>query len=178
GSINEQSQFGIEEDDRVKLADSSGDRLWLVGESAYLYETNDSGGIERADDAEAAPFVLTADRAGSVQGVLHPNELEDESGIETIQALTVSGNTVIFGGQGGDGNAYLMAVRYSSTEDEDENPIRKRWRVDIDAQGVIDMDYFQGRKVFVVLDAGDDQVIRLYDLHGNCLTDGCPAGAG
>lgn len=178
GSINEQSQFGIEEDDRVKLADSSGDRLWLAGESAYLYETNDSGGIEQAGDAEAAPFVLTADRTGSVQGVLHPNELEDESGIETIQALTVSGNTLIFGGQGSDGNAYLMAVRYSSTEDEDENPIRKRWRVDIDAEGVIDMDYFQGRKVFVVLDAGDDQVIRLYDLHGNCLTDGCPAEGG
>ena len=173
GSTNERVQFGIEDDDRVKVADSSGDRVWLAGESSHLYEMNDFGGVERAGNARAAPFVLTVDRTGSVQGVLHPNELEDESGMETIQALTVSGNDAVLGGQIEGEGAYLMAVRYSNPQDDDESSLRKVWRVDIsDADSVIDVDYFRNRKVFVVLEVGGGQIIRVYDRHGNRLTGG------
>lgn len=171
GSVNERVQFGVEDDDTVRLAASSGDRFWLAGESQQLYESNDFGGLERADDASEAPFLIAVDRTGSVEGVLHPAELEDDGDISTIQALSVSGNTAVLAGDTSGDSAYLMAVRFTNPDDEDADAFERLWRVDVDdAEGVIDMDYFRSRKLFVVLDQGDQQVIRLYDRHGNRLT--------
>ncbi len=173
GSVAERVQFGVEGDDEAALSEASGDRIWLAGESANQYERNSTSGLDSSGtSADAVPYVIAVNRAGAVQGVLLPQDVTEEDGaIDSIQALTVAGNEAVIAGPSGDGQVYMMAVRYTGPQDNDEASIRKLWQISIgDAEGVIDLDYFESRKIFIVLDTSSGQVIRPYDRHGNRLT--------
>ena len=173
GSVAERVQFGVDADDEMALAEATGDRIWLAGESTNRYERNDTSGLASSGTlAEAVPYVVAVNRAGAVEGVLLPDAVAEDPGIASIQALTVAGGDAVIAGQVDEGAAYLMAMRYTGLQSDGDESIRKLWRINIDdADGIVDMDYFNNRKIFVVLKTGSGRVIRLYDRHGNRLTE-------
>ncbi|MFO7788690.1 MAG: hypothetical protein R6W87_13165 [Halospina sp.] len=173
GAVNERIQFGTEGEDRARLSEADGNRFWLAGDEGGPYEVDGSGGFEEDAEGGSGPFLIAVNSNGDLQGAIHPGDLEDQDGqVSNIQALAVSGDNAFIAGQIEGGGVYLMGLRYTGSESEDEPSIEQRWSAIVDgANAVVDMDNHRDRKLYLVLDTDDGQRIRLYDQVGNPLTE-------
>ncbi|MYL27461.1 MULTISPECIES: hypothetical protein [Halomonadaceae] len=172
GAVNERVQFGTEGDDRADLAGADGNRFWLAGNQGGPYQEDGSGDFEEDTDGSAGPFLIVVNSNGNVQGAIHPDIPEDQNWqVSNIQALAVSGNDAFIAGQTGDDRAYLMGLRYTGSQSGDEPSIEQRWSGIVDgANGIVDMDNYRDRKLYLVLETDAGQMIRPYDQVGNPLT--------
>jgi len=172
GAVNERVQFGTEGDDRADLAGADGNRFWLAGNEGGPYQEDGSGDFEEDTDGSAGPFLIVVNSNGNVQGAIHPDIPEDQNWqVSNIQALAVSGNDAFIAGQTGDDRAYLMGLRYTGSQSGDEPSIEQRWSGIVDgANGIVDMDNYRDRKLYLVLETDAGQMIRPYDQVGNPLT--------
>ncbi|WP_295719936.1 hypothetical protein [uncultured Halovibrio sp.] len=172
GAVNERVQFGTEGDDRADLAGADGNRFWLAGNEGGPYQEDGSGDFEEDTDGSAGPFLIVVNSNGNVQGAIHPDIPEDQNWqVSNIQALAVSGDDAFIAGQTGDDRAYLMGLRYTGSQSGDEPSIEQRWSGIVDgANGIVDMDNYRDRKLYLVLETDAGQMIRPYDQVGNPLT--------
>lgn len=172
GAVNERVQFGTEGDDRADLAGADGNRFWLAGNQGGPYQGDGSGDFEEDTDGSAGPFLIVVNSNGNVQGAIHPDIPEDQNWqVSNIQALAVSGDDAFIAGQTGDDRAYLMGLRYTGSQSGDEPSIEQRWSGIVDgANGIVDMDNYRDRKLYLVLETDAGQMIRPYDQVGNRLT--------
>ncbi|MEQ6884881.1 hypothetical protein [Salicola sp. Rm-C-2C1-2] len=172
GAVNERVQFGTQGEDRATLSDADGSRFWLAGNDGGPYEADDSGGFKEEADGSAGAFLLIVNSNGDLQAAVHPQDLEDHNAqVGNIQALVVSGDNAFIAGQTKDDSVYLMGVRYTGSQADDEAAIEQRWSATIgDADSVVALDNYRDRKLYLVMDGGSGQRIRLYDQVGNPLT--------
>ena len=172
GDVSDRVQFGTDGDDSASLSDADGNRFWLAGDNGGPYEVDGSGGFEEDAEGSAGPFLIAVNSNGALKGAIHPGELEgQEERVSNIQALAVSGDDAFIAGQTGDGRVYLMGLRYTGSDSEDEPSIEQRWSTIVDgADSIADMDNYRDRKLYLVADEGSEQWIRLFDQSGNALT--------
>ncbi|PAU80955.1 hypothetical protein CK501_05150 [Halovibrio salipaludis] len=172
GAVNERVQFGTEGDDNARLSEADGSRFWLAGDEGGPYEVDGSGGFEEDAEGDSGPFLIAVNSNGDLQGAIHPGSLEDQKGqVGNIRALAVSGDNAFIAGQTEDERVYLMGLRYTGSQSGDEPSIEQRWSATIDdVDAIVDMDSYRDRKLYLVMDVGNEQRIRLYDQVGNPLT--------
>lgn len=174
GSEGTTTQFGSEKEDKISAVSGGSTRVWLGGDGDIRYELDDFDAIEADSPREEGnAFVLVTSGSGSVQGVRNFAGSETEPVPASVDALDASGNAAAVAGQSTEsGVPYLSRLNFRRNPDDDEDRISLDWRIEVEgAEEILDVSFFDERKIFVgYRRSNDDTAIRLYDLHGNQLS--------
>ncbi|TDT41594.1 hypothetical protein DES49_1693 [Halospina denitrificans] len=169
GSISNRAQIGTDEIDTLSVADGGATRVWLGGDGVR-YELEGSNSIDPNSPAEPgnAFLIVTSNRGDSVEAVRNFAGSETEPVPATVDALVAEGDTAVIAGASKDSQPpYLSRLTHGSSAEG----ITLDWRIPIEgADEVLDLSFFDERKIFVAYRSGDKTLIRLYDLHGNQLS--------
>ncbi|MFE8069674.1 hypothetical protein QQM79_01315 [Marinobacteraceae bacterium S3BR75-40.1] len=179
------AQAGTEENDIPSAAGVAAKRAIVVGSApfTYSYDSEDKELLAANFSSRLQGYLLEFETFNGVKSVL---SLPNGTGDEHLYAVKVDGDFIVAGGSAngvfqdgavddGVDDAILVAVR--ATRDSDGDKLEELWRVQLEgteASRVIDLDIYEQRKIFALIEntdsgGGRSYEIALFDFEGNRL---------